>query len=73
MSLLEMLSRVVLDHHGLGYLAVWYGGATLITGLLLLTMPKKLRRISHYIRLLHLLLGLITASFGLTAYLVAPG
>ncbi len=64
--------ELILDHHGLGYLALWYGSATLISGLILFTMPRRLRRLSPYIRFVHLMTGLIAATFGIVAFLVAP-
>ncbi len=67
-----MLEGLVFDHHGLGYLALWYGIGTLITGMVLLVIPKKLRRFSQYIRLIHLMTGLTAATFGIIAFLAAP-
>ncbi len=67
-----MLEGLILDHHGLGYLALWYGSATLISGMVLLVMPRRLRRFSQYIRLIHLMTGVTTAIFGVMAFLVAP-
>ncbi len=67
-----LLEGLILDHHGLGYLALWYGSATLISGMVLLVMPRRLRRFSQYIRLIHLMTGVTTAVFGVMAFLVAP-
>ncbi len=61
---------IVLDHHSLGYISLWYGAATLITGISLLLIHKTpfLGKI-RYIRLIHLLLGLTTAFLGILTYL----
>ncbi len=67
-----MLERVILDHHGLGYLALWYGLATAVSGLILLLVPRRIRRFSHYVRLIHLITGATAVVFGTIAFLVAP-
>lgn len=61
---------VILDHHSLGYLSLWYGAATLFTGMSLLFIHRTpfLGKI-RYIRLLHLLLGITTAFLGILTYL----
>ncbi len=71
--LIELFREVMLDHHIFANVSMWYGAATLITGLLLLTLPREVRRYSHYIRLIHILLGMITAALGLITYLISPG
>lgn len=71
-SPLSLLGRIVLDHHGFGYLSMWYGGATVISGLLMLWAPKRLKRFLPYLRLLHLMIGISTAFFGIITYLIAP-
>ncbi len=67
-----LFEGLILDHHRLGYLALWYGTATLVSGMILLTMPRRLRRFSQYIRLIHLMTGVVTTIFGVVAFLVAP-
>jgi len=71
--LIELLQGLVLDHHSFANISMWYGAATLITGLLLLILPKGIRRYSHYIRLIHLAFGAIAATLGLITYLISPG
>ncbi|MDK2371841.1 MAG: hypothetical protein QI197_00410 [Candidatus Korarchaeota archaeon] len=68
---LDILRWIVLDHHGLGYLAVIYGTLTMMSGLILLLSPRRVRRILHYVRLVHLLSGITAAIFGLLAFLIA--
>lgn len=63
---------VLLDHHSLGYLSLWYGAATLTTGVSLLIIQKlRLGKKVRYLRLIHLLSGLTTALLGLLTYLAA--
>lgn len=71
--LIELFQGLVLDHHSFANVSMWYGAATLATGLLLLILPKGIRRYSHYIRLIHLAFGAITATLGLITYLISPG
>lgn len=63
---------IILDHHTLGYLSLWYGAATLISGisLFLIHRTSLVKRIA-YVRLLHLLLGATTALLGLLTYIAA--
>ncbi|GEM_PF-2907715 len=68
---LDILRWVVLDHHGLGYMAVIYGILTVMSGLILLWSPRRVRRVLRYVRLVHLLSGIMAATFGLLAFLVA--
>lgn len=64
---------VILDHHNLGYVSLWYGAMTLATGVsLLLVNRTPLVKKVRYLRLLHLLLGVTTALLGLLTYIVAP-
>ncbi len=71
--LLDLFQGIMLDHHSFANVSIWYGAATLITGLLLLILPREVRRYSHYIRLIHVALGMITATLGLITYLISPG
>ncbi|MCS7103049.1 MAG: hypothetical protein NZ992_04105 [Candidatus Korarchaeum sp.] len=62
---------VILDHHTLGYISLWYGTMTLVTGISLLIIyktPPFVKKI-RYLRLLHLLLGIATAFLGLLTYI----
>lgn len=64
---------ILLNHCVLAKLALVYGGLTAATGLLLYTQAGKVRgKAIAYIRLVHLLLGLITAVLGILAYLASP-
>ncbi|RDD53790.1 MAG: hypothetical protein BA066_02565 [Candidatus Korarchaeota archaeon NZ13-K] len=61
---------IVLDHHALGYISLWYGAATLLTGVsLLLAQRKPLLRKIRYLRLIHTLLGIATSIMGLLTYI----
>ncbi len=62
---------LMLDHHSLGYISLWYGTATLMTGIILLINKKPILKYVRYIRLLHLLLGATTGLLGLLTYLAA--
>mgnify|MGYP001772639128 CR=1 FL=1 len=63
---------VILDHHNLGYLSLWYGAVTLITGFsLLLIREFRLGKKAKYLRLIHFLSGVTTALLGLLTYLAA--
>ncbi|HDI86601.1 MAG TPA: hypothetical protein ENF83_04265 [Candidatus Korarchaeota archaeon] len=66
--------RVIVDHCTLGKVALWYGALVVLTGLALLTAPKSrlIRRAAPYLRLVHLILGLMTALMGLWPYLSSP-
>ncbi len=65
---------VVVDHCALGKVALWYGAAVALIGLALLLAPKirAIRRVAPYLRLMHLVLGLLTALMGLWTYLSSP-
>lgn len=64
---------VVLDHHNLGYVSLWYGAMTLATGVsLLLANRTPLVKKVRYLRLIHLLLGITTALLGLLTYIASP-
>ncbi len=66
--------RVIVDHCTLGEVALWYGASVVITGLALLMAPKSrsIRRAAPYLRLAHVILGLMTALMGLWTYLSPP-
>ncbi len=66
--------KVIVDHCTLGKVALWYGSAVVLTGLALLIAPKSksIRRAASYLRLAHVILGLITALMGLWTYLSPP-
>jgi hypothetical protein len=61
----------ILDHHSLGYISLWYGAATLMTGIILLINRKPISKYMRYIRLIHLLLGATTGLLGILTYLAA--
>ncbi|GEM_PF-2033596 len=62
---------LILDHHSLGYISLWYGAVTLMTGIILLINRRPISKYVRYIRLLHLLLGATTSLLGLLTYLAA--
>ncbi|MEM0268084.1 MAG: hypothetical protein QXO55_04505 [Candidatus Korarchaeum sp.] len=64
---------IMLDHHALGYISLWYGAATLITGvgLLLIRRTPLIKKVA-YLRLLHILSGIATALLGALTYIAAP-
>ena len=62
-----------MNHNWLATLSMYYGALVIITGILLYFSPKIRRKeLLSYIRLIHLVGGILTGILALLTYLSAP-
>ncbi len=62
-----------MSHNWLATLSMYYGALVIVTGLILYFSPKiRRKRFLSYVRLVHLVGGILTGILALLTYLSAP-